>query len=376
MKQKTRTLAQDEQSFFPRQDINRLILLLIDNGYQCVGPVLRDEAIQYLPIADIGDLPVGAELQQAPAVYRVSQGSGERLFSWANGPQALRPMLFPPHEVLWQAQRDPSGGLEFSQSEAEMAPTAVIGLKACDLAAMELQDQHFLSLGEEDPQYKKRRDSLLLIGVDCSHPSDTCFCASTGDGPDVRSGFDLAMSELDDGFVLRAGTQRGGDLLDKMQLGLASDDQIQRCADQSRDAVAAQKRQLPDADLHKLLFEHPDHPYWQQIAERCTACGSCTSVCPTCFCFSEHAETSLDGASSQQVREWSSCFAPGHSTFCGHPVRADIAARYRQWVTHKLAGWHEQFGRSGCVGCGRCISWCPVGIDITQAAASVVADEG
>lgn len=364
----------EQQAFLPRQDINRLIQLLTDQGYQCIGPVLRDDAIRYLPISDMGDLPVGVELQQAPAVYRLSQGSGDRLFSWANGPQALRPILFPPREVIWQAERDQSGGLEFSPGEIDAKPLAVIGLRGCDLAAMELQDRHFLSAGADDPQYRQRRDALFLIGVDCSHPSATCFCASTGDGPDIRASFDLAMSELEDGFVLRTGSARGAELLDRMGISAADDHQLQQSADQTRAAVAAQTRRLPDADLHKLLFERPHHPFWQQIAERCTACGSCTSVCPTCFCFSEHAETSLDGASSQQIREWSSCFIPGHSTFCGHPVRADIASRYRQWATHKLAGWYEQFGRSGCVGCGRCISWCPVGIDITRAAASVAAD--
>jgi sulfhydrogenase subunit beta (sulfur reductase) len=364
----------EQQLFLPRQDFNRLIQFLMDKGYRCIGPVLRDAAIQYLPITDAGDLPKGAELQQAPAVYQIDQGQSERLFSWANGPSALRPILFPAHETLWQAQRDQSGVLKFSPGAVDMEPTAVIGVKGCDLAAMQLQDQHFLTPGSEDPQYKKRRDSILLIGVDCSHPSATCFCASTGDGPEVSTGFDLAMSELDDGFILRAGTELGAELLRSLGLSPASDDQIQRSDEQNRSAVATQTRQLPDADLHRLLFERPYHPYWKQIAERCTACGSCTSVCPTCFCFSEHAETSLDASSSQQIREWSSCFIPGHSTFCNHPVRTDIATRYRQWATHKLAGWYEQFGRSGCVGCGRCISWCPVGIDITQAAASVADD--
>lgn len=371
MKQNVRPPALGQRAFLPRQDFNRLIQLLIDRGYHCIGPVIRDDVIKYQQITGIDDLTSGVELQQGPAMYSISHGPSERLFGWANGPSALRPILFPPREVLWQAQRDQTGGLEFFPGKAEQTPTAVIGLKGCDLAAMQLQDQHFLTQGSEDPQYRSRRDSMLLIGMDCSHPSDTCFCASTGDGPDVRSGFDLAMTELDDGFVVRAGTQAGADLLGKMQLVPASDDQIQCCADQTSEAVAAQKRRLTDADLHRLLFERPHHPYWKQIAEICTACGSCTSVCPTCFCFSEHTETSLDGTSSQQIREWSSCFTSGHSTFCGHPVRTDIASRYRQWATHKLAGWYEQFGRSGCVGCGRCISWCPVGIDITQAADSV-----
>jgi len=361
--------------FLPRQDLTGLLNLLRDNGYDCVGPSVRDGCIQYLPISDIADLPKGIEIEQAPAVYKIRPGSGERLFSWANGPQALRPILFPASEVLWQAESDQSGNISFTHPETDFPPTAVIGIRACDLAALDLQDRHFLSPVVEDPGYKRRRDSLLLIGVDCSHPSATCFCASTGDGPNVTTGFDIAMSELDAGYVLRAGTDRGADLLQQLGLSAATDEQQQQVADQNSEALAVQKRSMPDADLPKLLFERLDHPQWQKMAELCTACGSCTSVCPTCFCFSEHSETSLDGSKSEQVREWSSCFTPGHSYFCGYSVRGDISARYRQWVTHKLGGWHEQYGRSGCGGCGRCISWCPVGIDITQAAAGVAEDD-
>lgn len=364
----------EEHVFLPRQDLHRLLQLLIEQGHLCLGPVVRDGAIQYLPVTGIDDFSVGVEVLQSPAVYHLRSGVGERLFSWSNGPHALRPVLFPPREVLWRVERDPSGKLSFSQVDDATGPIAVIGVRACDLAALELQDQHFLTPGAEDPQYKRRRASLLLIGVDCSHPSDTCFCASTGDGPDLRTGFDLGMSELDEGFILRAGTDRGRELLEQLEPAPATDDQLRQAADQIKEAAAGQKRQLPDSDLHQLLLERMEHPHWQQVAERCTACGSCTALCPTCFCFSEHSQTSLDGASSQQIREWSSCFTLGHSSLHGHSVRADIASRYRQWVTHKLAGWYEQFGRSGCVGCGRCISWCPVGIDITQVAARVVAD--
>ncbi len=365
-----------EQKFLPRHDLDRLLQQLKEESYNCLGPVVRDGAIQYLPITDSSDLPAGVELDQVPAAYQLEFTDGDRLFNWSNGPQALKPLLFRPRENIWQVQRDSSGNLAFSQADESVEPTAVIGVRACDLAALELQDRHFLVPGAEDPHYKKRRDSLLLIGVDCSQPSDTCFCVSTGDGPDLRSGFDLAMTELEDGFVLRAGTKRGQKILDALNLSAATETQLQQVAIQSEQATARQRRLLPDAGVQKLLLQRPEHPHWQNVAERCTACGSCTSVCPTCFCFSEHSETNLDASVSQQVREWSSCFIPNHSNSHGHPVRADIASRYRQWLTHKLAGWQEQFGRSGCVGCGRCISWCPVGIDITQEVNKLVEDTG
>jgi len=363
-----------EQKFLPRYDLDQLLLWLKEDGYNCLGPVVRDGAIQYLPITDASDLPVGVELDQVPAAYQLESTGGDRMFNWSNGPQALKPILFSPRETIWQVQQDSSGKLTFSQMDKSVEPTAVIGVRACDLAALELQDRHFLAPGAEDPHYKKRRESLLLIGVDCSQPSDTCFCASTDDGPDLRSGFDLGMTELEDGFVLRVGTNRGQKILNALKLADASETQQQQAAIQNEQSSIRQRRELPDAGIQKLLLQLPGHPHWQQIAERCTACGSCTSVCPTCFCFSEHSETNLDATVSQHVREWSSCFVSNHSYFHGHPVRADIASRYRQWLTHKLAGWQEQFGRSGCVGCGRCISWCPVGIDITQELTKLVVD--
>ncbi len=364
-----------KQLFLPRQELDRLLLLLQEQGYDCLGPVVRDGTIQYLPVTRVSDMPVGVESQQAPATYNLESTGSGRLFSWSNGPQALKPLLFPSREVLWQVQRDVSGNLDFSQMDEEVAPTAVIGVRACDLAALKLQDQHFLAPGSEDPQYKKRRDSLLLIGVDCTHPSDVCFCVSTADGPGLGSGFDLGMSELDDGFVLRAGSELGLLQLELLGLTEATDEQLQQAAIQTEQARIRQRRALPDVNLQQLLFQRLQHSHWQRVAESCTACGSCAAVCPTCFCFSEHAEISLDGTTCQQIREWSSCFAADHSSSHGHPVRADIASRYRQWLTHKLAGWHEQFGRSGCVGCGRCISWCPVGVDITREVAKLIADD-
>jgi len=336
---------------------------------------VQDGAIQYRQIDNMDELPVGVEVEQAPGLYRLEQGNNNRIFNYSNGPQGLKPLVFAPHEVLWQAYRNASGELVFSGTELKNDPTAVIGVRACDLAALELQDRHFLGKGMPDPQYKQRRDSLLLIGVDCNSPSATCFCASTGDGPALQSGFDIGMSELEDGFLLRAGSSRGRELLRQLDLAPAIDEQLESVAAAMAQAAAGQQRKLPGVDLQKKLFERLDPAYWQQVASRCLACCNCSAVCPTCFCFSEHAETQLDGASSQQVREWDSCFTPGHSAVHGFQVRADTAARYRQWLTHKLAGWHEQYGRSGCVGCGRCITWCPVGIDITQEVSGVVADD-
>jgi sulfhydrogenase subunit beta (sulfur reductase) len=291
-----------------------------------------------------------------------------RFFAWANGPQALKPLLFKPHQPLWQASRDAQGQLAFSRPEQTTESIAVVGVRACDLAALALQDQHFLHADYRDPDYSQQRERLLLIAVNCTHPADTCFCASTGDGPQARTGFDIVLDELDSGFIVQPGSEEGRRLLSGLALQPVRQDQLDKAAATGRAAVEAQTRELPPGDLYDHLASQRNHERWADVAARCLSCGNCTLVCPTCFCSRELDEPRLEGDGSVHVREWDSCFNEGHSYIHGIVIRAETRYRYRQWLTHKLGAWHRQYGRSGCVGCGRCIAWCPVGIDICEEA--------
>ncbi len=357
--------------FLPRERLQDLLDMLRQANYRCVGPQLRDGAIVYDTLQRVEQLPVGLHDRQSPGSYRVDKDASPRCFAWANGPQALKPLLFTPRESLWRVRRDAQGRLEFSVEPSHAEPLAVIGVRACDLAALRLQDQHFLRPDQPGPHYAARRATLFLVAVNCSHPAETCFCVSTGDGPAVDTGHDIALTELDSGFVVRVGSEAGQAVVTALDLSTAQTEQLATEQHQHEAAVAQQSRRLPGRDLQGALFANLQHPRWNEVAARCLSCGNCTSVCPTCFCYRSFEQPQLDAQASEHGREWDSCFTEGHGAITGHNFRPDTRLRYRQWLTHKLGSWHEQYGRSGCVGCGRCITWCPVGIDITEEATAI-----
>lgn len=364
----------DYRGFLAGRDLQALIDLLCEGGHRVLGPVVRDGAIQYADLADADDLPSGYQQRQSPGNYRLTRTDSPRRFAWANGPQALKPWLFAPHEPLWTVRRNTNGSLHFETAASDARPLAVIGLRACDLAALRLLDQHFLA-DPQDPRYAARRHGLLRIAVHCTHPAATCFCASTGDGPRAGDGFDLALSEIDEGYLVEANGPAGHAIAAQLPLREVRETEKHGAERQITAAGQRQIRSLPDTDLSRRLFDRLHHPRWTSVAGRCLGCGNCTSVCPTCFCHRHVEAPALAAEHSTHSREWDSCFTEGHSYLHGFVVRPETEHRYRQWLTHKLGSWHQQYGRSGCVGCGRCISWCPVGIDITEEAAAICADE-
>jgi len=353
-------------SFLPRSGLPGMLDILLGDGYQCIGPQLRDGAIVYEELKSVSQLPKGVHQHQAPGEYRLQQTDSDEYFAWANGPQAIKPLVFASEEPLWQCHKDDNNQLAFETCEPEIKPTAFIGARPCDIAALYIHDRHFLQQAHRDHYYLTRRQQLFLVAVNCTHPADTCFCASTGDGPRASYGFDIALTEMDSGFLLESHSEKGRELAERLGLQPASERQQHKAEDLIEQAASQQRRQLPQGNLQPALFDNLEHPRWAEVAERCLSCGNCTAVCPTCFCHREIEEPQLDGSSSRHVRQWDSCFTPGHSYIHGITIRSDTRTRYRQWLTHKLGSWHQQYGRSGCVGCGRCISWCPVGIDITE----------
>ena len=360
--------------FLPHEQLQALIATLLTLGYACVGPQVRDGAIVYDQLTQATQLPWGIRDHQSPGAYRLETLSENKAFSWANGPQAIKPILFKPSETVWRVARDATGKLVFNSHIAEELPVAIFGARACDLAAMAIQDKVFLSKAHADPRYRARRESLFVVAVNCTYSSSNCFCVSAGTGPAVSNAFDLLMTELDNGFVIRSGSDRGQAVLAALGLGEATKQQADTGTKHVQEAANMQTKRIPldnKSGLRDLLFSNLNHPRGEEVAERCLSCGNCTAVCPTCFCHSEVDKPSLDGTSSEHQREWDSCFTAGHSLLGGKPVRGDTRERYRQWLTHKVGSWFDQFDTSGCVGCGRCVTWCPVGIDLTEELAAI-----
>jgi len=358
--------------FLPTEHLQRLFDQLKQAGYTVVAPQQVDGAIVYRETETASTLPQGVVDRQQPGQYRLETTPDPRYFGWSSGVQGVKSALFPPQELLWQSTRQADGQIQFSPLHAPQQPVALFGLRSCDLAAIRLMDKHFLRSGEEDPWYQQCRSHQLLIAVSCSHASESCFCASTATGPEPEQGFDLRLDELASGFLIQAGSAVGNRLLLDLALESATELQIAE-ADESLGAVAAsQKRAIASNDFRPHFLDKTESPIWEQIAERCLGCGNCTALCPTCFCHREEEVATLDLQQSSHQRVWDSCFSDEHSQLHGIPVRTGRRERYRQWMTHKLAGWHDQFGESGCVGCGRCITWCPVGIDLVQESARFV----
>ena len=358
-------------------DLQRLVAALWASGRRVLGPVVRDGTLAQGEVRTLDDLPRGWRDEQAPGRYRLAQTGADTLFGVVHGPGGLKPLAFAPREPLLQIDMDaragPGGSFRAEAIVPEGPPLAVLGVRACDLAGLAVQDRVFLRDRFPDPSYRARRERLFLVAVGCTRTVETCFCASQGTGPDPAraGGFDLSLTELDGGFLARAGSEAGAALLAELALPERRD-----LAARERGAydacAASQHRALPPAaEVRELLFAHLDHPRWDDVAERCLSCGNCTMVCPTCFCHDVRDEPALDLQGSVRVREWDSCFNLEHAQVHGLNFRPHVRDRYRQWLTHKLAGWLDQFGSSGCVGCGRCVTWCPVGIDLTEEVAAI-----
>jgi ferredoxin len=364
-------------SVLDRSDLDLLLALLIESGYQPIGPILENGRIVYGPLESSAGLPAGKTDLHDGGMYRIIDRPDGALFGYNLPSDSWKQYLFPPRTLLWSASRT-DGSFTVKSPDDEPPKYALFGVRACELAAIDVQDRVFDG-DHPDPHYASIREQVLIVGVNCTQAGGTCFCASMGTGPELSSGYDLVLTELLDGnehrFLVRSGSIAGSDILRQLPLAPAEPADYSQADRLIAETVDHMGRTLDTSGIKELLYTSAEHPRWDHVASRCLLCANCTMVCPTCFCATTEERPTLDGSEAERWRVWDSCFSLEFSYIHGGPIRSSARARYRQWMTHKLATWIDQFGTSGCVGCGRCITWCPVGIDITQEVKAIRTEE-
>jgi sulfhydrogenase subunit beta (sulfur reductase) len=347
----------------------QLIAAIAKRGYELFGPKVREGAIVYDRLNSAQDLPRGWKDEQQAGKYRLAHRRDKAYFGYNAGPHSWKKFLHPPVYRLWQCTRD-DGGFHFIPNGAAPAKRAFIGVRPCELQAIAVLDKVLAGGASVDPEYKSCRENLFIVAVNCGQAGGTCFCASMNTGPQAVSGYDLALTEIlapqRHDFLVEIGTRRGGELAEEVPHREANANDIEAAERIVSETRRHMGRTMAVDGLKELLYRNYENPRWDDVATRCMTCANCTMVCPTCFCTTIEDVTDLAGQQAERWRKWDSCFTTDFSYIHGGSVRSSAKSRYRQWITHKLAAWVDQFGEFGCVGCGRCITWCPVGIDITE----------
>lgn len=360
-----------------RADLQHLIDALAKQGYRVIGPTLRDKTIVYDSISSVDELPIGWTDEQDGGRYRLKKREDKALFGYVLGPRSWKHFLHPPRQRLWSATKK-RRGFEIKTEDEPAVRYAFFGARPCELKAIAIQDKVFFGGEYTDPTYQQRREQIFTVTVNCTDPGGTCFCASMNTGPGASEGYDIALTEIIDKdrhfFLTESGSDKGVGVLADIPSRPATPDEITLAASLIEAASRRMGRSMNTGDVHDLLRDNPEHPRWDEVASRCLSCCNCTMVCPTCFCITVEDKTSLAGDSSERWRRWDSCFTVDFSYIHGGSVRPSPGTRYRHWITHKLSTWVDQFGSFGCVGCGRCITWCPVGIDITEEVKAIRGD--
>jgi len=346
---------------------------LLKSGWHIIGPVVEDQAIVYDEIEDVGQLPKGWTDLQRPGEYRLKKEDTPTYFKFNASPHSWKKFLHPPKVKLFSATRTEKG-FSIQPEEKEPPKNAFFGVLPCDLKAVSIQNTVFLKGSFKDTIYKKNHDNTLIIATNCTNSGGTCFCTSMGAGPEAKSGFDLCLTEMysDEGhyFYIEVGSAKGQEIADLLPPSKATKAHAEAKASvlEKNGKTISDNKFLDTNGLKEIFQENQGESHWREVGERCLNCANCTMACPTCFCTTIEDVTDLTGDHAERWRRWDSCFTMDFSFIHGGFIRPGSSTRYRHWITHKLANWQDQFGEQGCVGCGRCITWCPAGIDIVEEA--------
>jgi formate hydrogenlyase subunit 6/NADH:ubiquinone oxidoreductase subunit I len=363
-----------DQVILEREHFQILLDTLIKRGYQIIGPTLGEGSIIYSKLSNVSDLPIGWTDEQDGGMYRLKKRDDNALFGYVVGPHSWKNFLFPSVQNLWQAKRN-GNSFQIIEKDEAVPKFAFLGARSCDIYAISIQDKVFIKGKFVDPQYKSRREDAFIAAINCGKAGGTCFCVSMGTGPKADLGFDIAMTEILENhrhcFLVEIETERGAEVFQEIPCRKATEEEKNTAHNIIRNTAKHMGRFLDTHNIKDILYRNYEHPRWDDVAQRCLACANCTLVCPTCFCATVEDATDVSGEHAERWRKLDSCFNLDHSYIHGGNTRYSIRSRYRQWLIHKIATWIDQFGTTGCVGCGRCITWCPVAIDITEEARAI-----
>ena len=240
----------------------------------------------------------------------------------------------------------------------------ILGVHPCDIHSLKILDLVFGGTYVDD-YYFARRKNTAIIGIDCV-PDDLCFCRSMGTDF-AEDGFDLFLSDIDDAYLVRVGTSLGDDMVNAAS-SLFQDVNQQAREEYKKRSNERRKHFKVDVeiwDLPEIMDLEYESQVWQEVGDKCLSCGTCSMVCPTCYCYDVFDELNLDAQSGERKRRWDSCLFKDYALVAGgHNFRAERSSRVKNRYYHKERGFVAQYGRPACVGCGRCIAACPAGINI------------
>jgi len=348
------------------RDLERLFEVVTkDLKLKALGFKLSGSQLTYGVVESFSELPFGVTDVQGPASYSLVRKNGVNYFRHSS--HSPKHYLRPPYALVLKVDPENRVTIQIPPDE----DIALFGIKPCDLQAIKVLDGMLKDL---DPIYTKKRENIKLVIVEeCVEPSDVCFCGSIGSGPNVERDFDLSFARLNGRVLFKVGSDKGRDLANRLNLGKADEstirvykDAIERARARTRaigavgEVMNALKKSIADVDL------------WKELSSRCVGCANCNMVCPTCFCVEFYDEVDDEG---NDVRgwKWIGCNSYVYGQVAGLHFRPEQYMRYRHFILHKFLFYPLQVGLVGCVGCGRCITWCPMAIDIRETVRRVIA---
>lgn len=278
--------------------------------------------------------------------------------------------LYRPREELFSFSFGNS--IEIREAPADAEQRILVGVHSCDTNAILYLDRVFLGQFR-DPIYEARRNNTMIISLNCERVTGNCFCPSVGAGPFLKSvnGYDMLLTDFGDDYLVELKSERARGLFNVDDIKKSGAEEFKVKEEKERAALQKFTKTINMDGLDSVLRKGSEHPVWRTTAEElCLSCTNCVMVCPTCFCYDVVDEIAVDKKTVRRYRQWDACQDAKFAEVHGGNFRARRSARLRQFVTHKL-GQTFQFGVFGTVGCGRCITWCPTGIDLTEMAKEV-----